>query len=55
MHLYFYHNRFLAKADPDPDFKYFSNAVAFSLSLKPKNITNSHGLSLHVYFEPPEL
>ena len=35
--------------------RYFSNAVALSLSANHKNITSSHGLSIHVYFEPPEL
>ena len=50
-----YHNRFFAKARPEPDFKYFSNKVAFNLSSKPKNATILHGLQFLVCIEPPEL
>ena len=50
-----YQNRFLANELPDPDFKYFSKAVAFSLSLNPRNRISSHGRYGFVNFEPPEL
>ncbi len=50
-----YQNRFLANELPEPDFKYFSKAVALSLSLNPRNRINSHGRYGFVNFDPPEL
>ncbi len=42
-------NLFLAKAKPEPCFKYFSKPKAFFLSLKAQYQTNSNGALLLVY------
>lgn len=51
----FYQKRFLAKALPDCDLKYFSNCFAQPISLNAVQVANSQGLSFLVWIEPPEL
>ncbi len=41
----FYQNLFFANALPDPDFKYFSNSIAFFSSSKQRCITSFQGLA----------
>lgn len=43
-----YQSLFLAKARPEPDFKYFSKDAAFNLSSKPINTSTRHGLYFFV-------
>jgi hypothetical protein len=43
-----YHKRLLAKACPEPDLMYRSNASAFGLSEKAKYVTSRQGLNLDV-------
>jgi hypothetical protein len=50
-----HHNRLLAKALPDPVFKYFSKAAARVGEEKEIQVTSSHGLNCEVWGEPPAL
>jgi len=50
-----HHKRLLAKARPDPDFRYFSNSTAFFLFEKATYETRRHGLNFEVCGERPSL
>src|SRR5260370_8996767 len=50
-----HHRRFLAKARPEWDLRYLSNASALYLSGKAQYQTNSQGLNLAVCVDLPEL
>ena len=46
---------FFANARPEPDFKYFSNAIALDSLLNSSDTTRFHGRSSRVYVELPAL
>jgi len=54
-HAGLYQSRLFAKARPEPDFRYFSNRIALSSSVKEREVISFQGRNLAVWGDWPAL